>query len=218
MEARFPIRSLIYASAELRAHSVPVASPDMTAIQFQVDRRSCLAISVYMPPADPRALQATTQLIREAVRVHGTGRELIIAGDFNRHDQLWGGDVVGASPRQGEAQEVLDLIDDLDLHLLLPRGTITYNGPNGNSTIDLIFASRALAEDRLTCEPHATEHGSDHVAINTTFAIDIPRTCSQPRKVLKSADWKRIRTANAREMGAIPSSIEGEEVESSRLD
>jgi len=54
VDARFPIRSLIYASAELRARSVAVASPDLTAIQFQVDRRSFLAISVYVPSADPR--------------------------------------------------------------------------------------------------------------------------------------------------------------------
>ena len=59
------------------------------------------------------------------------GRELIITGDFNRHEQLWGGDEVGASPRQGEAQGILDMMDDLDLHLLLPRGMTTYEGTLG---------------------------------------------------------------------------------------
>ena len=57
--------------------------------------------------------------------MNGIGRELIIAGDFNQHDQMWGGDKVGVSPRQGEAQEMLDLMDNLDLHLLSPRGMVT---------------------------------------------------------------------------------------------
>ena len=118
---RFLIRSVVYASAERQARSVPVALPDISAIQFQLDGRLSLAISVYLPPADARVLQITARLIREAVRRHGIGRELIVTGDFNRHDQLWGGDEIGATPRQGEAQEILDLMDDLDLHLLLPR-------------------------------------------------------------------------------------------------
>lgn len=29
---------------------------------------------------------------------------VIVAGDSNRHEQLWGGDAAGASPRQGEAE------------------------------------------------------------------------------------------------------------------
>lgn len=174
--ARFPIRSHVYASSNLRARSVPIASSDITAIQFTIDRRSFLGLMVYVPSVGPEALKTAMRLIREAVREHGIGRELIIAGDFNQHDQLWGGDETGASPRQGEAQAILDLMDDLDLHLLLLRGMITYESSNRNSTIDLVFTSSgALAEDRLTCEPHDTEHGSDHIAISTGVELKMER-------------------------------------------
>ena len=212
-EGRFPIRSLIYARSDLRARGVALASPDLTAIQFKIGQRSFLAISVYVPTRDQQALLSITHLIREAVRQHGIGRELIVAGDFNRHDQLWGGDQVGASPRQGEAQRILDLMDDLDLHLLLPRGTVTYESSLGKSTIDLIFTDGALAEDRLTCGPYETEHGSDHVAISTTFAIDFPQHAPRPRKVFRSADWTRIRAVMAQEVGNPPDRVGDDEVE-----
>lgn len=35
-----------------------------------------------------------------------------MAGDFNRHDQLWGGDVIAHTARQGEASEVINLMQE----------------------------------------------------------------------------------------------------------
>ena len=145
--------------------------------------------------------------------MHGISRELIIAGDFNQHNQLWGGDEVGTSRRQGEAQELLDLMDHLDLHLLLPRGVITYESPNGDSTIDLILPSGDLGEDRLSCQPYDTEHGSDHVAISTAFALDLVERYHRPRNVFKSADWNRIRNLMALVMGNPPARIGDDEIE-----
>ena len=38
--------------------------------------------------------------------------ELIIAGDFNRHDTLWGGTVV-RDERRGEAEPILEVMENL---------------------------------------------------------------------------------------------------------
>lgn len=58
---------------------------------------------------------------------------------------------------------------NLDLQLLLPRETITYMGVtklgNAVSTIDLVFSSTRLAEDRILCTPLNTDHRSDPAAI-----------------------------------------------------
>ena len=56
-EGRFPIRSLINASSDLRARRVPAESSDITAVQFKIDQRVFLAISVYVPPVEPDALK-----------------------------------------------------------------------------------------------------------------------------------------------------------------
>jgi len=148
-----------------------------------------LVISVYVPPVDVNALSLAIDLIKSAVRRHGQGHELIIAGDFNRHDQLWGGDEVDSSVRQGEAAAIIEMMMDLDLQSLLPRGTKTYEGRAGESTIDLILATAELVASRVMCQPYQTEHRSDHLAISTTFALKVETSTSlQPRRVFKKAD------------------------------
>lgn len=212
-DSRYPIRSLIYVHTDIRAQAVPINSADMTAVQFAVDDRRVLAIAVYVPGNNQVALRKAIALIRETVVRYGPGRELIIAGDFNRHDQLWGGDEVGVRLRQGEAQEIIDMMVDFNLQSLLPRGTKTFEGEQGESTIDLIFTTQGLAEDRLTCQPYHTEHGSDHVAISTTFAIEVATAVRQPRRIFKNANWKHIQTIVARSLGPLPKEIKDDEID-----
>ena len=88
-----------------------------------------------------------------------------MAGDFNRHDQLWGGDEVSLRQRQGEADPIVDFIGDFSLQSLLPRGVKTWARNGQESTIDLIFASDELATTLLKCGVYDIEHGSDHRAI-----------------------------------------------------
>ena len=171
--ARHPIRSLVYVHVDIPAQQIPVMSPDVVAIQMSVGRRTIIAVSAYVPPSDQEALRDALGHIRRLTRPRETGREIIITGDFNRHDSLWGGDHVGASPRQGEADDIIDLMTDLGLQSLLPRGSITYEGARGESTIDLVLSSEELADDRLACHLYEVDHGSDHRAISTNFAIQI---------------------------------------------
>ena len=51
----------------------------------------------------------------------------MIVGDFNHHDQLWGGDDVSLV-RQGEADPIIDLMNEFALSSLLKRGTKTGHG------------------------------------------------------------------------------------------
>jgi hypothetical protein len=44
----------------------------------------------------------------------GMAVEVVIGGDFNRHDQLWGGDDVSLV-RQGEADRIIDLMSEFAL-------------------------------------------------------------------------------------------------------
>jgi len=45
--------------------------------------------------------------------------EAIVAGDFNRYDQLWGGDEVGTTSREG--QPIVDLTQEFELDSLSPQ-------------------------------------------------------------------------------------------------
>jgi len=118
--------------------------------------------------------------------------ELIIAGDFNRHDQLWGGDHIGSSPRQGEAADIINFMRDLDLQSLLPRGTITYESTMGNSTIDLIFTTERLTDELLRCNVHPNEYGSDHRGIESIFNVEVEHSPPRTRLLFENALWAKI--------------------------
>ncbi|KMK56426.1 reverse transcriptase [Aspergillus fumigatus Z5] len=96
--------------------------------------------------------------------------EIVIMGDFNRHDQLWGGDDVSLG-RQGEADPIIDLMNECALSSLLKRGMKTWHGGGHSgdceSTIDLVLASENLTDSVVKCAILGTEHGSDHCAIET---------------------------------------------------
>jgi hypothetical protein len=133
----------------------------------------------------------------------GTVVDVVIAGDFNRHDQLWGGEDV-ALERQGEADPIIDLMTELALSSLLPRGTKTWHGGDYETTIDLVLASEELTDTTLKCTIHKTEHGSDHRAIETVFDISVPVPKQQERLLLKNAPWKEINARITRTLDTTP--------------
>ena len=50
-----------------------------------------------------------------------------------------------------------------------------------------------LAASMIHCRILKTEHGSDHKAIETAFAIDLPEQVVEQRLLFKNALWKSIR-------------------------
>ena len=198
---RFPIRSLIWARNDAKIQQISVASADITAILLQATDRPILVVSVYIPPESGQAatqdLKTVIQLIKGAVATAtnqiGYQPELVFAGDFNRHDQLWGGDHIALSRRQGEAEPIIDMMQDLDLQSILPRGTITFEAARGESTIDLMLVSSSLAQDHIYCKPMETDYGSDHRPIETKFELSIEIEPQQARRAFRSTDWQRLR-------------------------
>ena len=87
--------------------------------------RSILVVLVYVRGSDTETLLDTTeklrQLIEETRHRIGIRVDVILTGDFNRHDQLWAGDDISLE-RQGEANTIIDLMSDYGLYSPLPRG------------------------------------------------------------------------------------------------
>jgi hypothetical protein len=90
------------------------------------------------------------------------------------------------------------------LSSLLPRGTKTWQGGDYETTIDLVLASKELADTVLRCAVHETEHGSDHRTIETVFDSSVPVPQQQERFLLKNAPWNAINDRIARTLGATP--------------
>ncbi|EED19011.1 hypothetical protein TSTA_023460 [Talaromyces stipitatus ATCC 10500] len=72
-------------------------------------------------------------------------------GDFNWHDQLWGGDHISPA-RQGEANALINYMGEHSLYSLLSRGTKTWQSGDIETTIDLILVSIELAEEIIRCD------------------------------------------------------------------
>lgn len=204
-EGRWPIRSMLWVSREVEAEQVRIESPDLTAAIIRLHERRVLVVSVYIPGGDPQALQDTCNKLNEAItdvrRRAGTVVDVVLAGDFNQHDQLWGGEDV-TMVRQGEADPIIDLMIEHALSSLLPRGTKTWQGGDYETTIDLVLASKELADTVTRCAIYATEHGSDHRTIETVFDSPVPAAQQQERLLLKNAPWKAIRDRISRALGA----------------
>lgn len=186
LQQRFPVRSCMWMNKSCNFVQVQVGSPDITAARLTIQDRHILLASAYIPPVNTEAtggetgtrvseeqLQSRLQLLQRTIedeRTRFPRLELLIAGDFNRHDLLWGGDEVGLSPRQGEAQKILDFMEANDLQCLLPRGSVTWEmDGRAAATIDLVFASSRLFEERIKCTLFENEYGSDHRAIHSSF-------------------------------------------------
>ena len=121
-EGRWAIQSMLWVHKDLEVFQVAVESADITAAVLRLPDQSILISSVYVPPADPMALLQTLQLLRLLIEntCHqiGTQLDIVVAGDFNQHDQLWGGYNVSQS-RQGEANPLVNFLADYSLCCLL---------------------------------------------------------------------------------------------------
>ncbi len=207
-EGRWAIRSMLWIREDVEAEQVPIESPDITVAILRLPDRLVLVASVYVPGDDGQALQDTCnnlpKAIQDARHDAGVVVDVVFAGDFNRHDQLWGGDDV-ALKRQGEADPIIGLMDEFALSSLLPRGTKTWHGGDYETTLDLVLASEELTTSTIKCAIHETEHGSDHRTIDTVFDISVPVPKQQDRLLLKNAPWKEINARIARALDATPS-------------
>ncbi|EAQ84612.1 predicted protein [Chaetomium globosum CBS 148.51] len=183
-EATWPIRSMLWVRSDIEVEQIPVPSADLTAARIRLPDRAVLTVSVFRNGT-------------------GTRTDIILAGDFNRHGQLWGGDDV--SPRrQGEGDRIINLMDEHSLCSLLPRGTKTWQSGDIESTIDLVPASAELADQLLRCTIHSCDHGSDHRAIETAFDTTVEDRPSETRFLFKNAPWTEIRTRVAAHLERIP--------------
>jgi hypothetical protein len=167
--------------------------------------------SVYVEGGNASALDdACNHLLNTITKVRrdtGTVVEILIMGDFNRHDQLWGGDDVSLG-RQGEADPIIDLMNECALSSLLKRGTKTWHGGGHSgdceSTINLVLALEDLTDLVIKCAILGTEHGSDHYAIETVFDAPWSLPKHQGRLLLKNAPWKEI---NARIVNTLSATL-----------
>ena len=189
-ERRAPssFRAMIWINKQYtNVQQIPVLSLDICAVVVQTNSRDLFMASVYVfcsinnRTLDNTRLEKRISFLYDAFcqkRLTKPHLELILTGDFNRWDVLWGGDEIVSHSRQGQGQPIINHLANLDPHFLLPRGTIIYTGAtrlkNAASTVDLIFSNTRLDEDQILCTTLDIDYRSDYEAIHTVFTMATP--------------------------------------------
>lgn len=91
----------------------------------------------------------TLEMVADSIAQEESPRNLVLLGDFNLHHPLW-------SHRQSvsgqDAEDLLEIIQDHQLELLTAPGTPTYRWKDGETTIDLTFASEEVSTRLIHCK------------------------------------------------------------------
>ena len=140
-DGRWAVRNMLWVRKDIECEQMVVPSADLTVVLLRLPDRLVLLASVYVEGVSSAALFETLRLLDDAIstaqRRRGPRLDVGVAGDFNRHDHLWGGD--GVLPtRQGEADPMIDFMNRWKLESLLPRGTKTWQNAVHATTIDLM--------------------------------------------------------------------------------
>jgi len=206
-------RSLIYVNRKISTSShrqIPCDYPDVAAIKIWTAESQTLFFSIYIPPAplfttDDTSAMPTLTAIENAITAttqneHRT-TNIIIAGDFNRHHPMWGGNNI--PPRFIEhASDLITFFQTHNLSSCLPRGTATYwalNNPGQNSTIDQTVTDRP--DLLIKCQLYHENYGSDHRATYSEWNLQAQsRPSLKARKLYDRADWARIGEEVTRQM------------------
>ncbi|XP_025156224.1 uncharacterized protein LOC112588981 [Harpegnathos saltator] len=126
-------------------------------------------VGVYLPPTKSLDLPSFKSRLRDMGRAvkRYLPEPVIIAGDFNAKSELWGS---RRGDRRGE--EVEDWAAGLDLHLLNEGQKAMFVGSQGESIIDLTWASpAALKRVRSWRVADELEALSDHLLIEMELSV-----------------------------------------------
>ena len=206
-------RSVLWISRQVKHLPVPIQSADLVATVLLLEHRQVFVASVYIQPFVSRIeweqrLPDTIEKLSGAIyaaRNKHQDLEVLLLGDFNCHDALWGG-LKGLDQQrfEGESQPLLDFMEDQQLQSLVPRGTITFEGARGESTIDLILATPYLAQNSLYTDILDYDLASDHRPLLGRFAIPATLQQQSERYLIKQAPWDLINSSIARDLAALP--------------
>ena len=95
--------------------------------------------NVYNPSPTSYSSRDSPSTLSDAQRQLSADAHHILLGDFNLHYPFWNG---ATRPTQhAAADQLLGIVDEANLSLTLPNGTVTWEARNSFSTIHLVFMS-----------------------------------------------------------------------------
>jgi ribonuclease HI len=191
---------------------------DVTAVAITPNNndKPTLLINIYKP-CDKNTIPPLRQYLARHLRPTEYAN-IIILGDFNLHHPLW--NPQNYAKHDNEADELVEMMEELHLRLLIPPGTITRPTTNaiGGTTIDLVWGNENAEDTVLKCHTvsRTHDHGSDHYPIETVIDME-PKLVEEIQKPFNFAktNWKSLET---KLQGYLPALIDPEHTSPTDLD
>jgi hypothetical protein len=125
--------------------------------------------------------------LREVIGRFSPRNELLVLGDFNLYHPLWSTKHRHCNNGISAAQPLLAIIEEFQLKLLTVPGTSTHRWKDGESTIDLTFASEDIAARTIHCKlDRDLDCDSDYLPIATAVGWDW-----KPAPILRKPQWTK---------------------------
>ena len=136
---------------------------------------------------------STLPVVRQQL---ATDAQHVLLGDFTLHHPFWNG--ITRPTQHAAADQLLNIVEEFDLSLTLPKGTVTWEARNSFSTIDLVFMSEFLAErlEHFMSRPEMIQ-SSDHIPISTRILLGSEQLTNLKRRAWKLLNMEKLREAES---------------------
>lgn len=153
-------------------------------------KRKLILCSIYIPALDDNNSPITNPInqILESLVVHckTTQTELIIAGDFNAHNKIW-----GDKKDDNRGHKIIDFLNTYDISLINKGSAPTFEVNDKKSVIDLTVSSPCMARLISNWNVDQNDSFSDHKIIR----FDIASEKFDPiiSRIKKRTNWIRYK-------------------------
>jgi len=197
-------RSIILVNKRISTSSwtqINVPSFDITAVQLHGEQGNLEIFNIYNDCLHNDSLTSLAAHLRSRAfpRVQGP-RNMIWAGDFNRHHPLW--DEIRNSHLFTEAaltatQPLLDLLGIHHMKMALPRDTPTLESTatKNLTRVDNVFCSADMLQSFLLCDvdPIQRPANTDHFPVLSIIDIVPSVAKERQRRNYRETDWETFR-------------------------
>jgi hypothetical protein len=198
-------RAAVYLNRSLKDCEVLRVEDDLITVSVEVlwggAKRQVIVHSAYSKPPESHSTTQVPEQLETALQAveHWRDSEQLLVGDFNLHHPSWGGH---NSRRHRLATDLIARTGGAGLRQLLEPGTVTRDLTKNaglptetreRTTIDLVFCSEGLGRRITSCRVREDlEKGSDHLPIETVFALHDTQQDTPPTRAWKRLDQDRF--------------------------
>jgi hypothetical protein len=196
--ARHAFRAALWVNRKCRAISIPADSYDIAAVLIRLQDRSLVVMACYEARNARTEVEREVDLARQLEAIKSATQrarreagdqplDVLLCTDLNRHHVLWGGHRARMDVgRRNEGEPIIDFMQEIGLHSLLPVGTITWEHQSRDlaTTVDVVLGSEGIREELEYCRIHTTDYGSDHRPVALSYSGRQVEEGSERRKRL----------------------------------